>query len=244
MEITIDYLMSGLSTVIKGKQYLSTMRYVNSFVTSMRSLNATFRSFVQSPRQSAVMNGMTLSLFNRVWVQACLPDQGSGYRETINLVYALDNATPAYKFFKGWQDGEDHLVVPGIDYIVVGNIEPESDIPDDFKNILDMDFDVESWLMKMDAPIKNRTAFFGKVIDNVLSYSVEWTNGMKTKISADNITTAYSRLFKKDGSIEKYVTFLDFFNGVADTFHSCRDFFCLAEKSFMASAIIQDNISS
>ena len=79
MEITIDQLLKGKSTIIKGKEYLSTEAYVTPFLERMSKFTNDFQVQVKLPDQYTLTKNGDINLeditYNRVWVQAILPDE-------------------------------------------------------------------------------------------------------------------------------------------------------------------------
>ena len=104
MEITIEKLLEGKSTIIKENEYLSTEDYVSPFVKLMKKFTNDFSIQVQLPSQLTITDSKEDITYNRVWVQAIMPSTSYGYSETINLVYALDVRKPIYKIFKAYKD--------------------------------------------------------------------------------------------------------------------------------------------
>ena len=66
MEITIDKLLEGKSTIIKDRQYLPTADYVNPFFDQMSKFTDNFVVNVQLPTQMTTTEGNEDITFNRV----------------------------------------------------------------------------------------------------------------------------------------------------------------------------------
>lgn len=66
MEITIGKLADGKSTIIKGKEYLSTKEYTQPFIDSIRKFTDEFYAQVQLPSQLTLTNSKEDITYNRV----------------------------------------------------------------------------------------------------------------------------------------------------------------------------------
>ena len=66
MEITIEKLLEGKSTVIKENQYLSTKEYVSPFIETMKKFTNNFYVKVQLPSQLTITDSKEDITYNRV----------------------------------------------------------------------------------------------------------------------------------------------------------------------------------
>lgn len=66
MEITIEKLLEGKSTVIKENQYLLTKDYVNPFIELMKKFTNDFSVLVQLPSQLTITDSKEDITYNRV----------------------------------------------------------------------------------------------------------------------------------------------------------------------------------
>ena len=66
MEITIERLLEGKSTVIKEDQYLPTKDYVNPFIELMKKFTNDFSVLVQLPSQLTITDSKEDITYNRV----------------------------------------------------------------------------------------------------------------------------------------------------------------------------------
>jgi hypothetical protein len=104
MEIELAELFQGKSTIIKDKEYEPTKTYIEPFINEMSKLTSDFRVNVVQPKQITVdSEGQDLT-YNRVWVQAVLPDQFcvEQHDEVISMLYGLDVKNPVVKFYRGY----------------------------------------------------------------------------------------------------------------------------------------------
>lgn len=66
MEITIEKLFEGKSTVIKDNEYLTTKEYVSPFVELMKKFTTDFSVQVQLPSQLTITDSEKDITYNRV----------------------------------------------------------------------------------------------------------------------------------------------------------------------------------
>ena len=67
MEITMNELLEGKSTIIKNKQFLSTKAYIEPFVDRMSAFTNDFKIQVKTPDQITTTGGNRDVTFNRQW---------------------------------------------------------------------------------------------------------------------------------------------------------------------------------
>lgn len=110
MEITLSALLEGKPTVIKEKQYYATKKYVQPFIDEMSKFTKDFIIHVQMPDQVTISNNNRDLTYNRVWIQAIMPekDRIEGYDETYGLIYSLDAKVPLYKVYRAYINHETH----------------------------------------------------------------------------------------------------------------------------------------
>lgn len=106
MQIDLETLLKGKATKIKNKEYLSTEAYVTPFLERMSRFTDNFIIQTKLPDQISITKKEDLNLedtvFNRVWIQAVLPDEYAfeNHKESVNLLYALDTRKPIVKIFR------------------------------------------------------------------------------------------------------------------------------------------------
>ena len=110
MEITLSALLEGKPTIIREKEYFATKEYVQPFIDEMSKFTKDFIINVQLPGQITVSNDSNDLTYNKVWIQAIMPDQCTvdGYAETYGLVYAIDARVPVYKVYRAYINKETH----------------------------------------------------------------------------------------------------------------------------------------
>lgn len=95
MEIDLKTLLQGKATIIKGKEYFSTEAYVTPFLERMSKFTNDFRVQAKLPDQISITKKEDLNLedtvFNRVWIQAVMPDEYSfdNHKNFLNFCYDL-----------------------------------------------------------------------------------------------------------------------------------------------------------
>lgn len=107
MEITVNELLKGSATTIKNKDYLPTKAYVEPFLEKMSQYTDDFRVQVRQPDQLALIeNSVPINVYNRVVVQAVLPDDLviDNHSQVVGMVYGLDVKRPVVKFYSGALD--------------------------------------------------------------------------------------------------------------------------------------------
>lgn len=104
MNITIEELLAGKSTIIKNKEFFPTKIYVEPFLEKLKPLTNDFRIQVKTPDQVTTTKGGVDMTFNRVWIQAVLPDKYAidFHDEVIGFLYGIDVKTPIVKLYRGY----------------------------------------------------------------------------------------------------------------------------------------------
>ena len=74
MDITIDQLLSGKNTKIKDKEFFATKAYVEPFLDRVSKVTDDFQVKVELPDQITMTEDADDITYNRVWLQAVLPD--------------------------------------------------------------------------------------------------------------------------------------------------------------------------
>lgn len=103
MEVTIEELLEGKSTILKNKEYFPTKAYVEPFLEQMSKYTDEFIVKVREADQMSVTKDAKDQIYNRVWVQAVLPEQYDfdNHKEVYGLVYGLDARKPVAKLYRG-----------------------------------------------------------------------------------------------------------------------------------------------
>lgn len=157
MELTVDELLKGKATLIKGEEYLKTEAYVTPFLERMSKFTDDFRIQAKLPDQISLTKKEDLNLedtiFNRVWIQAVLPEEYAydNHQEVIGMVYGLDTKVPVAKIYKGALNMAClNLCVFNPSFLQVQEISPKKTL--DFKGIkplIEQTSDIKIWLDRL-----------------------------------------------------------------------------------------------
>ena len=214
MEITIEKLLEGKSTVIKENEYLETKEYVNPFIELMKKFTNDFSIQVQLPSQLTITDSKEDITYNRVWVQAIMPEKcnKAGYAETYNLVYALDVRKPIYKIFKAYKDRKtSNLFVFNSMWLNVYELKPKEnfiEFDEIIKNLMQLTDDSEIRFNKMQkeflsSDTEDRQQKLGELIEDSMLFEIN-NKGGKVKIAPVMVLKAYQNVYL-DSSSKNYV---------------------------------------
>lgn len=212
-EFTLEEVLEGKATSIKGKDYLPTRGYIEPFLERVQKLTSDIRVHVKLPDQITYnKNGYieTADLtFNRVWLEAVLPNeyQYANHQQVIGMVYGLDTRKAVVKMYSGAINSAcTNLCVFNPDSLVVNEIEPET--PINFKPItrlVEQTTEIGVTLRRFaetDFDYTNKSfvnEHLGRWIRNCMSESVD--NGFgKVKLATSTPIDAYKLLFDKKDS--------------------------------------------
>ena len=238
MEITVDELLKGKPTIIKGKEYLSTEAYVTPFLERMSKYTNDFRVQVKLPDQVTLTRSNDLKLedqtFNRVNIEAILPDEYAyeGHKKVVGFVYALDTRKPIVKqYVGGLRSACLNLCVFNPDALQIQELEPETAINYSFlNNCMTMTDTIGVTLKKLSGMEFTKDECFtelGKWVDNCIN--TKFTSGFgNVKLSESTPIEAYKNLFYNDKS--EYFTSNDIVTGF-DIYNSFTDLVCNNKKA-------------
>ena len=212
MEIDLNTLLQGKATIIKKKEYLPTEAYVTPFLERMSKYTNDFRIQARLPDQISITKKEDLNLedtvFNRVWIQAVLPNEFcfNNHQEVIGMVYGLDTRKPIVKIYRGALNMAClNLCVFNPSFLEVHELEPES--PINFRglqSLMGQVSDIKSWLDRLsetfityEENVINEN--LGLWVRNALSTSFDNGYG-KVKLSASTAVDAYKLLYEKEDS--------------------------------------------
>jgi len=210
MEISVAELLKGKSTIIKNREYFQTKTYVDPFLDKMSKLTNDFRIQVKTPEQMTYSATETDLTYNRVWIQAVLPQEYTidSHEEVIGFLYGIDVKKPVVKIYRGylnqactnltvfnpmWMNVQEMIAGDPINYNPVKTLMEDTS---DFKVRLD----------KMKNQYLDRskmTDYLGKWVDYVIRESQDYGYG-KVKIAASTPIDAYKKLVL-DADSEYYV---------------------------------------
>ena len=144
MEITLQKLLEGKATIIKGNEFLETKEYVQSFIDQMSKFTDKFIVNVQEPSQVIFTNDSRNTTYNKVWIQAIMPKQEEDLNEIYHFVYALDTRVPVYKIFRSYGP-----CVFNTEWLTINKIEGDNLPTYSIKDLMEYTNDVELKVKKM-----------------------------------------------------------------------------------------------
>lgn len=215
MEITISKLLEGKCTVIKDNEYLSTKEYVNPFIELMKKFTNDFSIQVQLPSQLTITDSEKDITYNRVWVQAIMPEKCNryGFAETYNLVYALDVRKPIYKIFKAYKNRKTNdLYAFNENWLSVYELKPSEEFiefDDVVKNLMQLTDDSELRFKKLNSEFlssvdEDRQRKLGELIEDSMLFEIN-NKGGKIKIAPAMVLKAYQNVYL-DSSSKYYIS--------------------------------------
>lgn len=210
MELTLEHLLQGKATKIKEKEFFTTKAYVEPFFDRMSKYTEEFIINVKPADQiSLTPNGEVNFddiVYNRVWIQAVLPDEYAyeNHKKVISMLYALDTRKPVVKIYTGALNMAClNLCVFSPDALNVAELEPTTAINYSPINLLmGMHDTIKSTLEKLDKMTFNRNEIYedlGLWIDRCITS--KFNSGFGTvKIAESAPVNVYKDLFYNEDS--------------------------------------------
>lgn len=201
MDLTIQELYKGKSTLIKNKEFFPTKTYVEPFIERMTAFTDDFRIQVKLPEQMTFNKDATDLTYNRVLIQAVLPQKYNidNHEEVIGFLYGIDVKKPVVKIYRGYLNQAcTNLCVFNPSWLNVQDLLPGD--PIDFKPIQSLmehtnDFAVNLEKLKSTYIDRNlRTQYLGEWVDYSLREYQDYGFG-KVKIAVSTPIDAYKQLF-------------------------------------------------
>lgn len=205
MEITIDELLTGKSTLIKNKQYLSTKAYVEPFIDKLSKFTSEFKVQIKTPTQLSTTGGNPDLMFNRVLIQAVLPKtywEYDNHQQVIGMVYGIDTKIPVAKIYKsGLNMACTNLTVFNSSFLDVQEIEPNTALNyKPINQLMEMTDDFAVKIKKLKETIikvgneEDREKHLGKWVDFTLRDNYTANYG-KVKLASSVPIDVYKDLF-------------------------------------------------
>lgn len=205
MITTYEELKKGKPTIIKGKNYFSTEQYIDPFIEKMSVFTDKFVINAILPSQLTIEGSDKDITYNKVWVQAVLPDEYSkvNHDEVIGLIYALDVRKPLYKIYRGYLNKAClNLCVFDPKWIEVQELQPETGLKFNIKELLELENNFENEIKALTEATIDR--------EDVLSYLGKWVDGClrkehhnkihTVKLSPEIAISAYKSVFMDEES--------------------------------------------
>ena len=210
MELTLEHLLQGKATKIKEKEFFTTKAYVEPFFDRMSKYTEEFIINVKPADQISLTPSGEVNfddiVYNRVWIQAVLPDEYAyeNHKRVMSMLYALDTRKPVVKMYTGALNMAClNLCVFNPDALNVAELEPITAINYSPINLLmGMNDTIKSTLEKLDKMIFNRNEIYedlGLWIDRCITS--KFNSGFGTvKIAESAPVNVYKDLFYNEDS--------------------------------------------
>lgn len=245
MEITLDLLLKGKPTVIKGREFLPTKDYVGAFIDEMSKLTKDFIINVTLPSQLTLTNKEEDITFNKVWIQAVIPGV-ENLKEVINLVYVLDIKKPCYKVFRTYSEEGRHITFND-DWMFTGEIKDEEPFKLPINELMSKENPVPVIISKMKKTFlsdESKYDLLGKLIEKSMLYEYNSISG-KVKLSPNTVIKAHesvyldstSKLYCKDQESTVYNFYVALLDEIKEA--SRKDIINSFEKNFLVYNLIQ-----
>lgn len=210
MEVTLTQLLEGRSTQIKCKDYCQTRNYVEPFIERVSRFTNDFKIQVKLPDQLTfdLHEGQRQddTTYNRVSIQAVLPNEVDGCKEVIGMIYGLDVRKPLLKIYRGKINcAHNNLYIFNPAFLNVQFIEPGKSL--NYKPIeYLMEQTDDSQLMlntlketEWEGIAANIETNLGRWVRSAISSEYDMGYG-KIKLSTDTVIKAYSFMFEDTDS--------------------------------------------
>lgn len=252
MQITKETLMQGKETIIKKGRggelsFLRPMEYCNKFFDQTKDVALDYIINVVTPDQITIDEDQQEDLtFNRVWIQAVLPNVVDNHKEVLGLLYGLD--APRYPILKTYR-GHLNMACTNLTvfspswqktYLMEQNKVPGYDI----ESMMAMDNNFKYSLEKLkNTYIKENEMHdkLGSWID--ASLREQHFNGYQTiKLDPKFIIEGYKNVCVNSQSpefkIEPNKQLFDIYNGVTRLIRDDKDFLSKWERTALLSKIM------
>ena len=212
MELTLTEAFKGKATRIKDKEFFETKSYLEPFVERMSKFTSDFRVSAVLPDQITRTKTGDVNLdditFNRMWIQAVLPDEFAfnNHKEVIGMVYGLDVRKPIVKMYRGALNMAcTNLCVFSPSEIAVQDIEPAKAF--DYSSVtrlIEQTFELANWLRGLqtqfiDRNVESMQKNLGLWMHNSITQSTKSLH-QSYKIAPSTVLDAYKNLFFKEDS--------------------------------------------
>lgn len=254
MDVTLEQAMLGMPTKIKNKEYFGTKAYIEPFIDRMSKYTDNFTIQVRPADQISLNKDGDVNfeniVYNRVWVEALLPDEYAyeGHQQSVSLLYALDTRKPLYKIFKNTvRMACLNMCVFSPELIQVRELEPESAIDYIFANqVMEMTDNTKAMLNKLADSYTKRSELtdrLGEWVDRSLEANINTGFG-KVQLAESTAISVYKSLVKDEKSdyytSEGDICNFDIYNAFTDiiTHDKGRDLVNKYEKIYLVKDIM------
>ena len=238
MEITLDALSLGKPTIIKDKQFLSTIDYTGWFIKEMLKYTKRFIVKVQMPNQITLSKDREDVTYNKVWIQAIMPHKVNDFLEVFGLAYALDVKTPIYKIYRAYLNPETlNTVVFDPSWAEYYPINSNELISCSLDNLVQKPhFAVPVNKLKntfISDDIEDLHELLGEFIDKTMLYEYKYLGG-KIKLSINNIIDAYQKTFC---DLTKSINQWSFYTNICNEINDDKDITNMFEKTLLVGML-------
>ena len=249
MEITPELLLKGKPTIIKGKEYLPTADYVQPFFDEMAKFTDQFIVKVQTPNQITLTDGDEDITYNRVWVQAVMPEKYNidNHSEVYSLLYGLDVRTPVYKVARHYLNQAClNMCVFNPQWLSVTELQQGETFKYSIKSLMETTNDIELKLRNMKNTFLDRDPdsihlLLGEQIEKVMN--LEWSNlAGKTKLSTAMVIDAFKNVYV-DTRSPYYVkdteecSVFNYYNAFTEIIRDSKNFFNNVEATLLLNSL-------
>ena len=208
MELTLSDALKGKATSIKGKEYLSTAAYIEPFIERMSKYTDDFRiQAIPASQISLTPNGeinMEDIVYNRMWVQAVMPDECGfeNHDRVVGMVYGLDTRKPVVKLYNGGLNRACcNLCVFDPSFLNIQELEPEQSI--NFKPIQHLLEQTDTIKATLEKLANTEVVYNESIINENLGFwirntmSKQFTNQYsKVKVASSTAVDAFKLLYE------------------------------------------------
>lgn len=217
---TLDEVLQGKRTKIKGKDFFKPADYIEPFLDRMSKYTNNFTVKVKMPDQITFTddgNLITEDLtFNRVNIEAVLPNDYAfeGHTQVIGMVYGLDVTKPVCKLYSGAERSAcTNLCVFSPNGLVIQEIQPMEALDyEPIEKLMNRTENISKTLKMLSHTTfqnndMNVNESLGRWIRNAMNMNYSSGYG-KVKIATSTVLDAYKDLFEDEES--------DYYTGVND----------------------------
>lgn len=210
MELTIEQLLQGKATIIKGNEFFTTKAYAEPFLDRMSKYTDEFIINVKPADQISLTKEQEVNfediVYNRVWIQAVLPDEYAyeNHKRVMSMLYALDTRKPVVKMYTGALNMAClNLCVFNPDALNTAELEPQTAINfNPIQILMGMEDTIKSTLEKLSNKTYLRNDMFeelGLWVDRCITS--KYNSGFGTvKIAESAPINVYKDLFYDEDS--------------------------------------------
>jgi len=206
MDITIQELFKGKSTLIKNKEFFPTRTYVEPFLERMSKFTDDFRVQVKLPDQITISKDCSDITFNRVLIQAVLPQKYciDRHDEVYGMVYGIDVKRPIVKLYRGYLNKAcTNLCVFEPEWLNIQELVPGDPINfAPIKNLMEYTNNFPSMLENLKSNFidrEERKHYLGEWVDYAIREYEDRGFG-KVKLAVSTPIDAYKALFVDSNS--------------------------------------------